>query len=239
MITLIDETRDRVALASDDTRVRMAYASEGFRLQAEELLDLARTRLALVFGVLAALLAGGFLVAQGAGGNDSDPLEDGSPTAVSAALAGPTLVQERGYSLSLPEAWVRSDAPDGAVFAAESADGSAQATLWVERNRNLDFDGFVNESLGGLSTLGDDAKVVDRVDGPTIEASSAELRADVPLDGRAPSPYKVTLRAAGPYRYYLATTIQPGASPEVLADAELLGSSLRPEVRLEGVEAGG
>jgi len=41
----------------------------------------------------------------------------------------------------------------------------------------------------------------------------------------------VTLRAAGPYRYYLATSIGAGAPPRLIADAELLSTSFRPQVR--------
>jgi len=44
-------------------------------------------------------------------------------------------------------------------------------------------------------------------------------------------PYRVTLRAAGPYRYYLATSIGAGAPPRLTADAELLSTSFRPQVR--------
>lgn len=250
MIHLIDVTRDRLAIASDDTRDRVALragetreriadASDGMRLRFAEAGEIARTRFALVLGVLAAVVAGGFLVAQGAGGDDSEPVaETGSVAAAAASpVTGASLVKERGFTLSLPAGWIRSDAPDGAIFSAQSADGAAQATLWVERNPDLDFDGFVQESLGGLDSLGDDARITDRVDGPSIESSSAELRAEVPLDGLPPGPYRVNLRAAGPYRYYLATSIEPGSSPSVLADAELLGSSLRPEVRLQGVDS--
>jgi hypothetical protein len=251
MLYLIDETRDRFAIASEETRERfaltagetrerMAYAGEGLRLRAEQLADLARTRLALVLAVAVAVLAGGFLIARGGddGGGAFEPLEATQVANVTPpAVGGVTLVDERGFTLSLPSDWVRTDAPDGAVFAAQSADGSAQTTLWVERNSNLDFDGFVQQSLGGLDSLGEGARVTDRVDGPTIESSSAELRAEVPLDGNPAGPYRVTLRAAGPYRYYLATSIAADAPPQILADAELLGSSLRPEVRLQGVDS--
>lgn len=246
MLYLIDETRDRLAIVTDDTRDRLALsagetrervvdASEGLRLRAAETLEFARGRVAIVLGVLAAVIAGGFLVAAAAGGEGSAP-QPPARTADATTSIGPELVQERGFSLSLPGDWIRTDAPEGAVFSAESDDGAAQTTLWVERNSNLDFDGFVQQSLGGLVTLGEGARVTDRVDGPTIESSSAELRAEVPLNGMPPGPYRVNLRAAGPYRYYLATSIEPGASPKVLADAELLGSSLRPEVRVEGVD---
>lgn len=234
-----DETRDRLALAAGETREWMVDAGEGTRLRAAELAELGRGRLALVLGAVAAIVVAAFAIAAGAGGDagmrtaDAASADVAAP-ATEAPVIGPTLVQERGYSLSLPEDWVRSEAPKGAVFAAHSPDGAAQTTLWVERDPNLDFDGFVQQSLSGLSTLGDDARITDRVDGPTVESSSAELRADVALDGRPAGPYRVNLRAAGPYRYYLATSIQPGASPALLADAELIGSSLRPEVRLQG-----
>lgn len=244
MLYLIDETRERLSFASGEARERLAPAAAAVwerladgaadaRLYAAELLEPGRRRLAVVLAVLAAALIGVVLVAGGSGG--------GGPAVGSAAaeapVVGPTVVQERGFSLSLPTDWVRSEAPDGAVFAARSADGAAQTTLWVERDPGLGFDGFVKRSLSGLATLGDDARVTDRFDGPTRESSSAELRAEVALDGAPPGPYRVNLRAAGPYHYYLATSVQPGADPELLADAELIGASLRPEVKLRGVDA--
>ena len=48
----------------------------------------------------------------------------------------------------------------------------------------------------------------------------------------------MTLRAAGPYRLYFATAIQPGAAAKLRGDTELLHGSLRPEVELAGVETG-
>lgn len=229
MLYLIDETRDRLALAADELRDRAVDATEGARLRGSELLEFGRGRIALVLGLLAAVIVGGMLVAGAQGGEDP-----GAGSAAAAPVIGPTLVERRGFSLSLPDDWVRTESPDGAVFAAQSPDGGARSTLWVERDRGLSFDGFVDRSLAGLATLGEDARVTDRVDGPTVESSSAELRASVALDGQPAGPYRVNLRAAGPYRYYLATSIKAGASPALLADAELIGSSLRPEVRLRG-----
>ena len=52
------------------------------------------------------------------------------------------------------------------------------------------------------------------------------LAADAPAG--QPS-YEVTLRVAGPYRYYLATSVQPGASPEAVSGSELLSGSFEPE----------
>ena len=230
-----DETRDRLSLTAGETRERLAYAGEGARLRAEELIDGSRSRLALVVGALAIVLVAGLLAIGGSG--EAAPSKAAAATAVASAPVDATLVEERGFTLSMPAGWKRTDAPDGAVFAAESPEGAAQTTLWVERDPNLDFDGFVKQSLGGLTTLGDDARIVDRVDGPTVESSSAELRADVALDGKPAGPYRVNLRAAGPYRYYLATSIQAGAPASLLADAELIGSSLRPDVRVRGIDA--
>lgn len=227
MLYLIDETRDRIALGAGDAR----DALEGARLRLAELLDRPRGRVALTAGLIAAALAAGLLLTAGRGGDEPGTA---SASAADAAVIGPTLVQERGFSLSLPDDWVRTDAPDGAVFAAQSPDGAARSTLWVERDPGLSFGAFVDRSLAGLAKLGEDARVTDRSGGPTIESSAAELRASVALDGQPAGPYRVNLRAAGPYRYYLATSIRPGASPTLIADAELIGSSLRPEVRLRG-----
>ena len=152
-----------------------------------------------------------------------------APSAASAASAAdPTYVAERGYSLSLPGGWERQDAPDGAAFAAVSADGYAETTLWVERQPGMSFDAFVEKSTASLDELATAVAVTDRVGGPTLESQIAELSADVTLDGGAVAPYRVTLRAAGPYRYYLATSVQPGGPANLLGDAELLSGSFRP-----------
>jgi len=231
MLYLIDETRERVALGLEEGRDRLAELAADARLRLAELAELSRGRIAIVLGVLAAALVGGLLVAGAQGGEDAG---DGGARGAAATVVGPTLVKERGFTLSLPDDWIRTESPDGAVFAAQSPDGAARSTLWVERDPGLGFGGFVDRSLAGLEQLGDDARVTDRVAGPTLESSSAELRATVALDGEPAGPYRVNLRAAGPYRYYLATSLRPDAAPALLADAELIGSSLRPEVRLRG-----
>ena len=53
-----------------------------------------------------------------------------------------------------------------------------------------------------------------------------KLAADAP-EGQ-PS-YEVTLRVAGPYRYYLATSVQPDASAKAAHGAELIAGSFTPE----------
>ena len=40
--------------------------------------------------------------------------------------------------------------------------------------------------------------------------------------------YDVTLRVAGPYRYYLATTLHPGSAPTASKGVDLVTNSLTP-----------
>ena len=82
-------------------------------------------------------------------------------------------------------------------------------TLWVERDAGLSFQEFEARSLDQLEALAGSARVVERVAAPTPEGTVVRLAADAPPNSPA---YEVTLRAAGPYRYYLATTVQPDAS---------------------------
>jgi hypothetical protein len=83
--------------------------------------------------------------------------------------------------------------------------------------------------MENLDEIGTHVRISDEVGGPTNAARITELRAEVPLDGGLDAAYHVILRASGPYRYYLATSLQPGSSPQLVADAELLGTSFRPQ----------
>jgi hypothetical protein len=216
MTTLIHEARDRVAFALD-----------GFALGAEELVEAARDRAAAIHTGIAGLIAvAGFLLS----GIGESSRTDATASQASTTTAGTTPVEGRGYALSLPAGWTETDAPDGALYAAASADGSARSTLWVERNPETSFSSYVASSLDGLEAMGAGAQVVHQVRGRTLRASSAELAASVPLDGQAPGPYRVSLRAAGPYRLDLASSVAPEAPRGALADVEELGSSLRPGV---------
>ena len=183
---------------------------------------------------LAAVVAGLTLI-QGDEGNPSPAAVEASNNAAEPGQA--KFISQPGYSLALPDGWSKSDPPEGAVFAAQSDDGLADATLWIERDSKLSFDEFEQRSLAQLAEIGSDPRVVDRVEGPTIESTIVQLQADTEgADGSAP--YRVTLRAAGPYRLYFATAIQPGAAAKLRGDTELLHGSLRPEVELAGVETG-
>ena len=138
-------------------------------------------------------------------------------------------VRESTFSLALPQGWERIDPPTGATFAAVAADGGADATLWITQDPKLDFPTFINQSLAQLETLAGSARVVERIPAPTPEGTIVTLGADAPEGQPA---YEATLRVAGPYRYYLATTVQPDASPETADAVDLITGSLTPE--LEG-----
>lgn len=147
------------------------------------------------------------------------------------ASANARFVEGSGFSLALPTGWKEVEPPPRAAFAAESSDGSANATLWIERAPRLSLKRFERRSLVQLGELGGDPRVVDRVEGPTLESSLVELRADGPLEpGLPPASYRVTLRGAGELRHYFASVTEPGAGPVTVGGVELLHGSLRPEV---------
>jgi hypothetical protein len=136
------------------------------------------------------------------------------------------LVRGSTYSLALPAGWERVDSQGGAAFAAVAADGGADAQLWINEDPKLDFPTFINNSMQQLEALAGSAQIVERVPGPTPETTIVRLAADAP-EGQPT--YEVTLRAAGDYRYYLATSVQPGASTEAAGGADLIAGSFTPE----------
>ncbi len=200
--------------------------------------------------IAAALVVGGLLLLQGDG--DEQPSRDAlTPTGTPApappaggadqggaqkgggaqgdgsnASAKTKLVRGSSYSLALPAGWERVDPTGGATFAAVAGDGGADVTLWIEENPELDFPTFINQSLDQLETLAGSARVVERVPAPTPEATVVVLAADSPAGQPT---YEVTLRVAGPYRYYLATSVQPDASSEAVEGADLVAGSFTPE----------
>ena len=104
--------------------------------------------------------------------------------------------------------------------------GEADATLWIEEDPSLSFDQFVTRSRKQLEGLAGSAHEIERVAAPTPEESLVRLAADAPPGQPT---YEVLLRIAGPYRYYFATTLEPGASPEALDGVELITGSFSPE----------
>jgi hypothetical protein len=138
------------------------------------------------------------------------------------------LVRGSTYSLALPKGWQRTIPEGNAAFAAQSADGGADAQLWISEDPTLDFPEFIKLSLKQLESLAGSARIVERIPGPTPEDTVVRLAAETP-DG-LPT-YEVTLRSAGPYRYYLATSVQPDATPEAADGADLIVGSFTPEAQ--------
>lgn len=217
---------------------RITFALEGAVLAAEDALDAIRERILLALAVLAAALGIGAIALLS--GGDAQPAQGaafGQPLAAAAGEPEATVIDEAGFSLSLPADWSRVQAPDGASFAATSPDGFAKTTLWAERAPALGFDAFVDQSMRNLDEIGSNVRISDEVGGSSLASRVTELRADVPLDGGVSASYHVVLRGSGPFRYYLATSLPPGASPQLAADAELLATSFRPQLVPEKREA--
>ena len=222
---------------------RLSYTGWGLVLLFCDVADAVRRR--LVFSTAAAITALAVLiviVGPGAGAGSSAAAEetfvneaDATAEAEPDSAAKERFIEVGGYSISLPDGWSNSPRPPGSAFAATSADGLGTTTLWIKQNPNLDLDAFERRSKRSLAKLGDDVAVLSRVDGDVPADSSVELTASVPLGNDPTSPgqelassYRVTLRVAGPYTYYLATTIQPGAAEALTADADELSHGLRP-----------
>ena len=193
-----------------------------------------RRHLTLAVGAIAVL--GAMVVIQG---SESDPPPRASTAAASpvtdaakperggkaAAGRSADLVRESSFSLALPPHWKQTGTAGGATFAAISEGGDADATLWVEQDAKLDFPTFEARSLAQLRSLAGSARVVERVAAPTPEATIVRLAADAPEGSPR---YEVTLRSSGPYRYYLATTVQPDAPSEAADGVDLIHGSFLP-----------
>jgi hypothetical protein len=143
-----------------------------------------------------------------------------------AVPADAQFVAESTFSLALPAGWDRVKPAAGATFAAVSADGMADATLWIQNDPKLDFAAFEASSLAQLETLTGSARVVERNIGPSAQSSSLTL---APKDVPAGSPtYEVVLRSAKDNWYYLATTYQAGAPSEAVEAVDLVQGSFLP-----------
>lgn len=196
----------------------------------------------------ATAVIGGLLLIQGSG-SDVEPTPTAAAPAADSAADGAAIVAADGagkedraqaavnndnaklvrgtaYSLALPAGWKQIAPQGGATFAAVADDGGADAQLWISEDPELDFPTFVRQSLTQLETLAGSAQIVERAPAPTADETVVKLAADAPAG--QPS-YDVTLRVAGPYRYYLATSVQPGASREAVSGSELLSGSFEPE----------
>ena len=163
--------------------------------------------------------------ASAAKGSGAAPAAASKGSGAAADGGDAELIRGSSFTLALPSGWERGNASGGATFVAATGAGDADATLWVERDPELDFTSFEARSLDQLRTLAGSAQVVERTTGPTADDTIVRLAADAPPDSPA---YEVVLRASGPYRYYLATTLQPDASRPAQDGVKLVQSSFSP-----------
>jgi hypothetical protein len=164
------------------------------------------------------------------------PVEPAAPATGGASTATEArFVNQAGFSLAVPPGWERVEPEGGAAFAARSSDQTAEATLWIEDDPKLSFREFEARTAEQLRSLsGEEAEIVDRINAPTIAGTVIRMRADAPAESGVSAPYDVTLRATGPYRYYLATTVMPGASRQASEGVDLIHGSFVPETRRDG-----
>jgi hypothetical protein len=178
--------------------------------------------------VAAAAVIGAMALIQGSGESARNSLSSAAPTALEPpfkSAAGPYVVNESIFALALPPGWHRTSPKNNAAFAAAPSEGGAKATLWILLDPKLDLAAFQSLSLAHLEALAGSAQVVDRGTAPNAEGTVVTLATDSQPGEPA---YEVTLRMAGPYRYYLATTVEPNAPREAVDGAEMLHSSLVP-----------
>jgi hypothetical protein len=187
----------------------------------------------LSLGLGAALVIGALALIQGGNDSGSDPVATpASQTPGGGEASGGTradrsanLVRQSSFSLALPPGWQRTDPPRGATFAAAAPGNQADATLWVTNDPKLSFAAFQAESLENLRSLAGSAEIVDQATGPSADDTVVTLAADAPPGSPT---YEVTLQASGPYRYYLAATLQPDAGSAATAGASLIQKSFVP-----------
>src|SRR3954447_11138777 len=184
----------------------------------------------------AAAVIGILILVRGGGGGESDQ-QAAAPAAAPGQSAGSKsggaskpkgsaeLIKGSSYTLALPDGWAQTQPDNGATFAAAAQGGGAEATLWVTRDPSLSFPEFESRSLTQLRQTAGSAEVTDRTAAPTAAGTIVTLAANPPEGG---PDYEVTLRVAGPYRYYLATTVEPDASQTATEGAELIRSSFVP-----------
>jgi hypothetical protein len=188
----------------------------------------------------AAIVIVALILIQGSGGSDQPSstaatpppppgaADDGAKAPTASATrsgGGAELVKGSSYTLALPGGWKRTAPPNGATFAAEPRGGGAQATLWISNDPGLSFSEFEAQSLDRLRQIAGSAKVIDQTAAPTSDGTIVTLAAN---SSPGQPQYQAMLRTAGPYRYYLATTVDPGASQTATQGAELIRSSFVP-----------
>ncbi len=180
--------------------------------------------------VAAAAVIVALILIQGSG-SDNQPSAPATAPAANApakdasSRKGGELVKGSSYTLALPHGWTQTEPQNGQTFTASADGGQATAALWVKRDPKLSFPQFESQSLTQLGRTAGSAQVTGRTPAPTADGTIVTL-APAPKPG-APA-YEVTLRVTGPYRYYLATTVEANASHDAADGAELIHSSFVP-----------
>ncbi len=187
--------------------------------------------------VAAAAVIVALILIQGSGSDNqpsapataAQPPAGGAPPANTAndgsAGKAAEFVKGSSYTLALPHGWTQTEPQNGQTLAASADGGEATAALWVKRDPKLSFPQFESQSLTQLRQTAGSAQVTGRTPAPTADGTIVTLAPD-PKPG-APA-YQATLRVTGPYRYYLATTVEANASREAADGAELIHSSFVP-----------
>ena len=161
---------------------------------------------------------------DGSGGQEGSA--DGAGSGADANSA--ELVREQNFVLALPSGWQRANPPRGATFAARSRH-DADATLWVERAPKLSVRKFEAESIRRLKRVARNVRVESRTPSPTDAGGVINLLGNAPSGKGGRVTYEVTLRAVGPFRYYLVTSTQPGARPAAREGVRLVHGSFVPD----------
>lgn len=174
--------------------------------------------------IAAGLVIGALTLLQ----SDNQTEPGSSATPISDIARNAEFIEAPEYSIALPPGWGRAEAPNGATLAAVAADQGADAVLWISRDPSLELDAFQERTLKQLSKLAPNARIVERIVAPSQDGTTVRMRADGTDDTGSVTTYEVTLRAVGPLRYYLATTLYEGAGRQSVDGIELLHGSFLP-----------
>ena len=161
---------------------------------------------------------------QGSSSSNSSNSQAGSGAASggssASAVNGAEVITGPSYKITIPPGWHGTQPKSGATFAAAADDGTADASLFVRRDPGVSFSNFQSLSLAQAHQVADSVHVVKHAHGPGVELAAG------PQPGKPA--YDVTLLAAGPYRYYLATTVDPNASRVAVEGANIVHKSFVP-----------
>ncbi len=165
--------------------------------------------------IAALLVTAALVVIPGAG---ELPRGIASPSLGSVVNGQFRTVAKSDFTLVIPPNWGKTNPPEGAAFAAASADEDADAVLWIERDPDLSFAEFERRSRARITEITGNVREVERIDAPTDSGTSVRLRG-VNEEGTS---YDVTLRMVGDLHYYLITTLALDADTLAVQGVDLI-----------------